>query len=86
LSEWWSTRTTSKQFRGARRMCVMRSGLRTCYTMACSKAVLSLKLESRELRDLTRSRTTLVEERARAVNRLQKSALGYPSHMGGCGD
>src|SRR5215472_15556414 len=41
--------------------------------MGCCEPVLSRQRGSRELRDLTRYRTRLVEERARAVNRLQKT-------------
>jgi hypothetical protein len=41
--------------------------------MGCCEPVSSRRRGSRELRDLTRYRTRLVEERAREVNRLQKT-------------
>src|SRR6266581_6873561 len=39
----------------------------------------------RELRELTRYRVRLTEERSREVNRLQKSASRYESQIGRCG-
>lgn len=40
----------------------------------------------RELRELTRYRVSLVQERARTVNRLQKTKDRYQHQTGGCGD
>src|SRR5215472_7399489 len=51
----------------------MPNGLRICSDMGCCEPVLFRRRESRELRDLTRYRTRLVEERAREINRLQKT-------------
>jgi transposase len=41
--------------------------------MACSKPASFLLAQSAELRDLTRSRVRLTEEKAREVNRVQKT-------------
>jgi len=50
----------------------MRSGSPTCYSMGCCAPVLCRRVGSRELREVTRYRTKLVQERARLVNRIQK--------------
>ena len=56
---------------------VLSHGLLTASFIPCAP--------QRELRDVTRYRAKLVEERAREVNRIQKSASRYQSHVRRCG-
>jgi transposase len=53
-------------------MCAMPSGLRIWCSMGCCAPVSSHLVFQREVRDLTRSRSSLVEERSRVINRVQK--------------
>ena len=54
-------------------MCGMPNGLPICGTHDLLTGSFIPPAVQRELRELTRDRTNLVQERARAVNRLQKT-------------
>src|SRR5712691_8617147 len=68
----WSMPSTSKLLQDARPTSKMPSGLRICCSMGGSRPSFVPSRELRELRDLTRHRTSLIEERSRIINRLQK--------------
>jgi transposase len=50
----------------------MLTGLPICYSMACSPPVLSRERRQQDLRDLTRLRVSLVQERARLESSVHK--------------
>ena len=63
---------TSRQFPDVRLTLKIPNGLQTCSLMACSRVVLFPPEDIRDLRDLTRYRKSLIDERVREINRLHK--------------
>jgi transposase len=53
-------------------MCAMPNGSPICGTHGLLRPSFIPPVWQRQLRDLTRSRTSLIEERSRAINRVQK--------------
>jgi transposase len=73
LRSWSSTRITSKRCRDARRSARDAEWIADLLAHGLLSASFIPSAPQRELRELTRYRTSLVEERAREVNRLQKT-------------
>jgi transposase len=73
LRSWSSMRSPSRRFLDARPLGATRSGSPICRWHGLLRGSFIPPATPRELRDLTRQRTTLVAERARPSNRLQKA-------------
>lgn len=73
---WWSTPNTSRMFLGTRRIPMTHPASPICSSMASLKGSFIQNHEQRELKELVSYRKSLVEERAREVNRIQKVIEG----------
>ena len=80
----WSTPPTSNRSRGGRRTSWIASGSRNCWSTGCCGAASCPRSQIRELRDLTRHRKVLIQERQRAANRLAQAVAGR-GHQAGVG-
>ena len=74
-ASWWSTPPTSRRCRGARQTSRTPSGLPSCCNTACCGPAFPERPQ-RELRELTRYRRSLIQERSREANRIQKLLEG----------
>ena len=80
----WSMPSTSRPFPGARPMSRTPNGWPTCCAMGCCAPASFRRAASATLRELTRYRQTLVQERTQEVNRLHK-LLERREHQAGRG-